>query len=457
MSFFKDFKDDFAQAMNELMPESNEMYDEDEDIKKGSVSREFKRKNVTNDKKNSATKEKRMKEEKKTQNRTSTKKRIALKKKGTEEKNGIDDLDIAPEDLSDQIDDLLDYELYGDEERIQMFIDDNMEVDTMNIPQSKDVKHEKDMGLEALLDSIASKSYMNEEKQEEITSYVKMDETEALETFADVEKNEDEEFPVESNETKELETVMETVEHEEMEITTGVEGSEKIEFNDIVEKIEESEKDTEAIAEDVESENIDEPAKLAELVQAVAMQEKTILEDDTMSEEKDVISINSEKEEVVEEKDFNIVDETDTETTYITKGTIIVGDIESDGSVDIIGTVDGNITCKGKVVVGGTVDGNITSGELYANNAKITGAIKSYGSVKVGVGSVLVGNIEGESAVIAGAVNGDIDVQGPVIVDSTAVIMGNIKSRSVQINNGAVIEGFCSQTYSDIDVKSFFE
>ena len=58
---------------------------------------------------------------------------------------------------------------------------------------------------------------------------------------------------------------------------------------------------------------------------------------------------------------------------------------------------------------------------------------------------------------IAGAINGDIDVQGPVIVDSTAVIMGNIKSRSVQINNGAVIEGFCSQCYSEIDVKSFFE
>ena len=65
-------------------------------------------------------------------------------------------------------------------------------------------------------------------------------------------------------------------------------------------------------------------------------------------------------------------------------------------------------------------------------------------------------NVNATSAVIAGAVNGDIDVHGPVIVDSTAVIMGNIKSRSVQINNGAVIEGFCSQSYSDIDVKSFF-
>ena len=30
MSFFKDFKEDFTQAMNELMPDGNEMYDEDE-------------------------------------------------------------------------------------------------------------------------------------------------------------------------------------------------------------------------------------------------------------------------------------------------------------------------------------------------------------------------------------------------------------------------------------------
>ena len=35
--------------------------------------------------------------------------------------------------------------------------------------------------------------------------------------------------------------------------------------------------------------------------------------------------------------------------------------------------------------------------------------------------------------------------------------MGNIKSRSVQINNGAVIEGFCSQAYAEVDIKSVFE
>ena len=78
------------------------------------------------------------------------------------------------------------------------------------------------------------------------------------------------------------------------------------------------------------------------------------------------------------------------------------------------------------------------------------------GTAKVGVGSVIIGNISATSAVIAGAVKGDIDVQGPVVVDTSAVVMGNIKSRSVQINNGAVIEGFCSQCYADVDVEGLF-
>ena len=183
------------------------------------------------------------------------------------------------------------------------------------------------------------------------------------------------------------------------------------------------------------------------------------VEEPIMSEEKEVTTIHAAepvKTDLEQEHAYNLED-ADTETTYITKGTKLTGDLETDGSVDVIGTIEGSVSCKGKVVVGGTVKGDITSGELYANGARIEGNIKSYGSVKVGVGSMIIGSIEGESAVIAGAVNGDIDVKGPVIVDSTAVIMGNIKSRSVQINNGAVIEGFCSQSYSDIDVKSFFD
>ena len=51
---------------------------------------------------------------------------------------------------------------------------------------------------------------------------------------------------------------------------------------------------------------------------------------------------------------------------------------------------------------------------------------------------------------------GDIDVKGPVIVDTSAIVLGNIKSKSVQINNGAVLEGYVSQCYSDNSPKKFF-
>lgn len=144
------------------------------------------------------------------------------------------------------------------------------------------------------------------------------------------------------------------------------------------------------------------------------------------------------------------------ETSVITSGTTLTGDMSSNGSLDIQGTINGNVSCYGKLVVTGTINGNSEASEFFADAAKIEGEVVSGGTVKVGAGSVIIGNITATSAVIAGAVKGDIDVQGPVVVDTSAVIMGNIKSRSVQINNGAVIEGFCSQCYSDVDVQALF-
>ncbi|MBQ5430326.1 MAG: polymer-forming cytoskeletal protein [Lachnospiraceae bacterium] len=144
------------------------------------------------------------------------------------------------------------------------------------------------------------------------------------------------------------------------------------------------------------------------------------------------------------------------EEAVITAGMTITGDLDSTGAINVEGTINGNVRCNGKLTVTGTVNGNSTSAEFFADQAKIQGEVATSGTVKIGVGSVVVGNIAASSAVIAGAVKGDIDVQGPVVVDTSAVVMGNIKSRSVQINNGAVIEGFCSQAYADVDVSAVF-
>lgn len=145
------------------------------------------------------------------------------------------------------------------------------------------------------------------------------------------------------------------------------------------------------------------------------------------------------------------------EVAVITAGMKITGDLVSDGSMDVIGAIQGNIDIMGKLNVTGEIVGNSKASEFYAENAKITGEVRSEGSIKIGQSSVIIGNVFANSAVIAGAVKGDIDVHGPVILDTTAIVMGNIKSKSVQINNGAVIEGLCSQCYADVNPTSFFE
>lgn len=163
-----------------------------------------------------------------------------------------------------------------------------------------------------------------------------------------------------------------------------------------------------------------------------------------------------EKYTIKKSEEKKMINENLEETALITKGMSIVGDINSRGSVDILGEVVGNVTALGKLNITGVIQGDSKASEIFVDSAQITGEIASEGTIKVGANSVIIGNISATCAVIAGAIKGDIDVKGPVVLDASAIVMGNIKSKSVQINSGAVIEGMCSQCYADISPTSFF-
>jgi hypothetical protein len=148
--------------------------------------------------------------------------------------------------------------------------------------------------------------------------------------------------------------------------------------------------------------------------------------------------------------------EADGSTTVISKGTVIQGSIVSDGSLDVYGTVNGDISCLGKLSISGAVKGKSSAAEVYLHTNKLDGGITSKGCVKIAAGTVVIGDIAASSCVVAGAVKGNLDVNGPVVVDSTAVIKGNISSKGIQINSGAVIDGFCALPYASVDIDSFF-
>ncbi len=160
---------------------------------------------------------------------------------------------------------------------------------------------------------------------------------------------------------------------------------------------------------------------------------------------------------VKEEPKAELSEEEKKAVTVITKGTTINGSIISDCSLDVMGTINGDIECLGKLTISGKVSGNSMASDVVVNTDRLEGTIVSEGSVKIGVGTVVIGDVTASSASFAGAIKGEIDVKGPVVLDSTAIIKGNIKAKSIQIDNGAIIDGFCSLSYADLKIDEIFE
>ncbi len=234
-------------------------------------------------------------------------------------------------------------------------------------------------------------------------------------------------FPLEEPAEEIPELVVENNETEENEIAVAAEPEEVIE------------EPVEAPVEEV----VEEPEEIVEPVEDY--EEEQVMNEEVMEETN---IDNTPVEELEDEAQ---------EVTVITKGTTINGGIKSDTSLVVKGTIEGDVECEGKLTITGKVAGNTIASEIYVNTPKLEGDINSRGIVKIDVGTVVIGNINCTSVLVAGAVKGNIEVNGPVIVDSTAVVKGDIKAKSIQINSGAVIDGHCSLAYADVDLDSFFE
>lgn len=288
---------------------------------------------------------------------------------------------------------------------------------------------EEEEALEEIKDSI--EGAVNEEPEESIVDEPVVDVVEAMDSL--VEEPVVEHIDQEVVATEVMPESVEDIIHEESVVE-----------DTIVEEVITDSKDDETIAVDITSE-----------VNAEVEPETTVdikVPDNTVEES------NAEPKLMPKVPGYvpKLVSEYSDETAVITKGMRVVGNVQSNGNMDVIGTIVGDISIVGKLSVSGTIVGKSSAHEIFADGAEINGDIDVTGTVKIGSSSVIIGNISSTSAVIAGAVKGDIDVQGPVVLDSSAIVMGNIKSMSVQINNGAVVEGLCSQCYAQVSPTTFF-
>ena len=93
--------------------------------------------------------------------------------------------------------------------------------------------------------------------------------------------------------------------------------------------------------------------------------------------------------------------------------------------------IDDRLTIRGELDTDGTVriDGHIE------------GALHRAGSLIIGTGGEVVGDIEAGEVVVAGTVRGTVHASGRIEVEPGASVHGEIRANSMLLREGAIIHG----------------
>ena len=94
--------------------------------------------------------------------------------------------------------------------------------------------------------------------------------------------------------------------------------------------------------------------------------------------------------------------------------------------------INGDINISGDILIYGKVYGNINSNGVI-NTAK---------------GSVIEGHITAKKIFISGSVNGNLDIENKVVIESSGTLNGNIKASIITIEEGANFDGMCNMLKS---------
>lgn len=90
-----------------------------------------------------------------------------------------------------------------------------------------------------------------------------------------------------------------------------------------------------------------------------------------------------------------------------------------------------------------TIEGNIRSEGSVRVDGTLTGSIICAGDVLIGNAATITGPIEADSVEISGAVEGNVTARGAFRIYETGVLFGDINVASFAIDTGGVFEGMC--------------
>lgn len=141
--------------------------------------------------------------------------------------------------------------------------------------------------------------------------------------------------------------------------------------------------------------------------------------------------------------------------------TVINDDVTIDGSItcghDMLfcGSIKGNVKCEGKLTVRGYIFGNVIATQVELFGARIRGNTMCTGCMLMDSDSMVVGNVESDSMVLAGKVKGDVTVRAQADVRGTAYLLGDLAVGGITVEHGACLNGRLT-THTDESVSQMF-
>ncbi len=127
--------------------------------------------------------------------------------------------------------------------------------------------------------------------------------------------------------------------------------------------------------------------------------------------------------------------------SVITREATVLGDIITQGHIDIVGRVKGNIDAKGDVAIHGIVRGDVGGSKIGLYDCRVKGNLDAALGVIVDESSIIGGDVKTKNIIFDGKVKGNIDAENVVVLRSHSLTLGDVTAASLAVEPGAILNG----------------
>ena len=110
-----------------------------------------------------------------------------------------------------------------------------------------------------------------------------------------------------------------------------------------------------------------------------------------------------------------------------------MGDGDNETIIGATVKVEGDFTSEGNVLVQGVVNGSL----------------RTSGNLRVDKGAKIKANVEAQNAVVGGEIKGNVTIKENLELGGSAAVEGDIITKILSIEPGAVLHGHCSVSTGD--------